>query len=426
MNIESVNSSSRARAIYAGGAGNVLEWFDYGVYGTFAPVISKIFFPVQDPMISLLLTFIVFGVGFVARPLGSMIFGYVGDKYGRKVSLSWTIFIMAGATVTIGVIPSYAAIGLAAPIILTCCRLTQGLSAGGEWGGATAFLVEYASENRRGFYGSFQQNLAVVGLTIGTLTGFVLSNYLAKEALLSWGWRVPFLLGIVLGYVGWYIRSKIEDTPSFVKVEESHEVMENPLVASLKANLLGIIQAMGMALGWNAAFYILLAFMSTYINTILKLPLNLSLLSSLFSSILLIVLMPIMGILSDKIGRKPVLITACLGFIFCTYPLFEFMADGSFMKVLFTELVLAIFLSMFSGAGVAFIAEIFKTQVRTSSLVGYNIMAALAGGMGPFFATYLIKTTGSNSSPAFYVIGLIIISLVAIVSLPETYNKPLK
>ncbi len=424
--MSSVDKSTRMRAIYAGGAGQILEWFDYGVYGTLAPIISTIFFPVKDRVVSILLTFLVFGFGFVMRPVGAIVFGHIGDKYGRKIALAWTIYIMAAATFCIGFIPSYAAIGLAAPILLTACRLIQGFSTGGEWGGSTAFLVEYATENNRGFYGSFQQNLAVVGMTIGSLVGFFLTHYLAKDALYSWGWRIPFIFGIVLGYVGWFIRRKIKDTPSYVKVEEAHQVQRNPLMASLKSNLSGILKAMGMSLGWNAAFYILLTFMSTYINTILKLPLSLCLLASFFSSVLLIVLMPIMGHLSDRIGRKPVLITACLGFIIFTYPLFVFIGDGSFIKVLLAEFVLALFVSMFSGTAVAFIAEIFTTQVRISSLVGYNICAALGGGMGPFFATYLIRVTGNNSSPAFYLIGMIIIALISISLLPESYNKPLK
>jgi len=372
-----IDKPTRMRAIYAGGAGQILEWFDYGVYGTLAPIISTVFFPVKDRVISILLTFLVFGLGFVMRPVGAIVFGHIGDKYGRRMALAWTIYIMAGATFCMGFLPSYAALGLAAPILLTACRLIQGFSTGGEWGGSTAFLVEYASENNRGFYGSFQQNLAVVGMTIGSLVGFFLTHYLAKDALYSWGWRLPFIFGIVLGYIGWFIRRKIKDTPSYVKVEEAHQVLGNPLLASVRSNFSGILKAMGMSLGWNAAFYILLAFMSTYINTVLKLPLSLSLLASFFSSILLIVLMPIMGHLSDRIGRKPVLITACLGFIFFTYPLFLFIANGSFLRVLLAEFVLALFLSMFSGTAVAFIAEIFTTQVRISSLVGYNICAAI-------------------------------------------------
>lgn len=421
-----VGTQDRIRAVYAGSAGIILEWFDYGVYGTFAPVISGIFFPSKDPMISLLLTLMVFGVGFLSRPLGSMVFGHIGDKMGRKVSLAWTIYIMAGATFLIGLIPSYETIGVFAPIILVCCRLVQGLSAGGEWGGATAFLVEYATEGRRGFYGSFQQNLAVVGLTLGTLVGFLLTNSMDKADLTAWGWRLPFLFGIVLGYIGWYIRTKIKDTPAFIEVEDAKQVLSNPLVASVKTNFKGILQGMGLSCGWNAAFYMVMTFMSTYINTILKMPLNLSLLSSMFSFILLIVLMPIMGHLSDKIGRKPMLYASCLGFLLCTYPLFEFIADGVFWKVLVAQFVLAVFQAMFSGTCVAFIAEIFTTQVRTSSLVGYNIMAALAGGMAPFFATYLIRLTGSNTSPAFYLMGAILVSIITIATIPESYDKPLK
>ena len=421
-----VSNQDRARAVYAGSAGIILEWFDYGIYGTFAPIISSIFFPSKDPMIGMLLTLMVFGVGFLSRPIGSMIFGHIGDKYGRKISLAWTIYIMAGATAIIGIIPSYETIGVLAPALLVCCRLVQGLSAGGEWGGATAFLVEYATEGRRGFYGSFQQNLAVVGLTLGTLVGFVLTSSLDKAALSAWGWRIPFIFGIVLGYIGWYIRSKVNDTPSFVELEASREVQSNPLLASVKTNFKGILQGMGLSVGWNAGFYMVMTFMSNYINTVLKLPLHLSLMTSMFSFVLLIILMPIMGHLSDKVGRKPMLYTSCFGFLLLSYPLFQFIGDGVFWKILVAQFVLAVLLSMFSGTAVAFIAEIFTTQVRTSSLVGYNIMAALAGGMAPFFAMSLVKMTGNNSSPAFYLMGCIVVSIITIATVPESYDKPLK
>ena len=429
MNSASVDPSlsMRVRAVTAAGAGQVLEWFDYGVYGSLAPIIAKVFFPTESPTASILLTLAVFGVGFFSRPFGSVVFGYVADKYGRKVALSWTIFLMASATTLIGLIPSYAVLGVVAPILLTCCRLLQGLSAGGEWGSSTAFLVEYAGEKHRGFFGSFQQNLAVVGLALGALMGFALTNYLGTEALQSWGWRIPFLLGSVLGVVGWYIRTKVPDTPAFVKIEESDEVLANPMVASLtKTNLVKILQTMGLSTGWNAAFYMVISFMSTYTTTYLKLSLKLSLAAVLCSFVVLIVLIAVMGNLSDKIGRKPVLITGALGFVVTAYPVFAFMADGNFVKIVLGECVLAIFLSMWSGAGVAFLAELFTTEVRTSSMVGYNIMAALAGGMGPFFASYIIRATGNNLSPAFYVMCLMMVSFVTVLTIPESYNKPLK
>ena len=433
MNTEPMKSQTaygmteRVRAVSAGAIGNVLEWFDYGIYGTLAPVISVIFFPSKDPIVGLLLTFIVFGVGFVMRPLGAILFGYIGDKYGRKLALTWTIFIMAFSTFFIGLIPSYETIGIIAPILLTLCRLLQGVSTGGEWGGSTAFIVEYANENRRGFYGSFQQVSTIGGLMLGSLTGVLLTNILTTAELQSWGWRIPFILGISLGAVGYYMRTKLEDTPAFVEVEEKHEVVQDPLKTAIKSNYIGIIKAMGMTFIWTVSFYILLAFMPTYINKILKLPLNVSLLSNFFSYILLLLFMPLMGHLSDKIGRRPVLLASCFGFLIFTYPLFVFISDGNFYKLVMAQIILGVFLSMFSGPGVAFIAEIFPTKVRCSTLsIGYNIMVALAGGMAPFIATYLVAYTGDSLAPSYYVIIAAFVSIIAIWSLEETYNKPLK
>ncbi|MHB1404346.1 MAG: MFS transporter [Desulfitobacteriaceae bacterium] len=418
---------TRVKAVSAGAVGNVMEWFDYGIYGTLAPIIASIFFPNNDPLASLLLTFVVFGVGFVMRPLGAVIFGYIGDKYGRKNALSLTILIMAFSTFSIGLIPSYASIGVAAPLLLTLARLLQGISTGGEWGGSTSFIVEYANDNRRGFYGSWQQVSTIGGLMLGSLTGLILTNVLAKEALHSWGWRLPFIFGILLGIIGWYMRVKLEDTPAYQKVEESAEVVKNPITTAVRTNYKGIIQAMGMTVIWTVSFYILLTFMPSYINKILKLPLNQSLLSNFFSYILLVIFIPLMGHLSDRIGRKPLLLTSCIGFAIFTYPLFMFVSDGSFMKLVIAQLILGLFLSMFSGAGVAFIAEIFPTNVRYTTLsIGYNIITALFGGMAPFIATYLVAATKNNLSPSFYVIGAAIVSFIAILTLPETYDKPLK
>ncbi len=419
--------NERIRAITAGAAGNVLEWYDYGIYGTLAPIISTVFFPAKDPITSLLLTFVVFGVGFVMRPLGAVIFGHIGDKYGRKASLSLTIIIMALGTFCISLIPSYESIGIFAPILLTCCRLLQGVSTGGEWGGSTAFIVEYASEKRRGFYGSWQQVSTIGGLMLGSLVGVILTNVLSPEALHDWGWRIPFIFGIALGVIGWYMRLKIDDTPAYQEVESKSDVTDSPIISGVKTNSTGILKAMGLTLGWTVSFYILLTFMPTYINKILKLPLNLSLLSNFFSYIVLMFFMPIMGYLSDRIGRKPIIAMSCLCFAIFTYPIFMFISDGSFIKLVIAQLALGFFLSMFSGPCVAFIAEIFPTNVRCSTLsIGYNIVVALAGGMTPFIATYLVSATNNNLAPSFYVIAASIITLLTLFTLEETYNKPLK
>jgi MHS family proline/betaine transporter-like MFS transporter len=424
---ESVQRQKRVFAVGAGTAGNILEWFDYGIYGQLAAIISAIFFPSKDPLTSLLYTFVVFGVGFVMRPIGGMVFGHVADKYGRKIALSWTIIIMAGSTFVMGLIPPFARIGVVAPLMLAACRLLQGFSTGGEWGGATAFIVEYAPENRRGFYGSFQQVSNIGGVMLGSLTAVILTYTLSQPSLVAWGWRLPFVFGITLGVIGWYMRTKLEDTPAYKKVEDSKQVEKSPIKTAFGSNLVGIIKAMGLTAIWTVAYYILLIFMPTYINKMLKIPLNRSLLSNFFSFILLLLLMPFFGHLSDKIGRKPILLTSCLGYAVCTYPLFVWIGDGNFLKLVIAQLILGVFLAMFSGAGIAFSAEIFPTAVRVSTLsIGYNIMVAAAGGMAPFIATYLIKVTGNNVAPAFYVVAAAIISGISILTLPETYNKPLK
>jgi MHS family proline/betaine transporter-like MFS transporter len=424
---ESAQRQKRVFAVGAGTVGNILEWFDYGIYGQLAAVISAIFFPSKDPLTSLLFTFVVFGVGFVMRPVGAMVFGHIADKYGRKIALSWTIIIMGGSTFIMGLIPPFARIGVLAPLILAATRLLQGFSTGGEWGGATAFIVEYAPENRRGFYGSFQQVSNIGGVMFGSLTAVILTYSLSQQSLYAWGWRLPFVFGITLGAVGWYMRTKLEDTPAYKKVEDSKQIEKSPVKTAFANNYVGIIKAMGLTAIWTVAYYILLIFMPTYINKMLHLPLNRSLLSNFFSFILLLLLMPVFGHLSDKIGRKPVLLTSCLGYAVCTYPLFVWIGDGNFMKLVVAQLILGIFLAMFSGAGIAFSAEIFPTAVRVSTLsIGYNIMVAAAGGMAPFIATYLIKVTGNNVAPAFYVVIAAIVSGIAILTLPETYNKPLK
>jgi MHS family proline/betaine transporter-like MFS transporter len=424
---ESAQRQKRVFAVGAGTVGNILEWFDYGIYGQLAAVISAIFFPSKDPLTSLLFTFVVFGVGFVMRPVGAMVFGHIADKYGRKIALSWTIIIMGGSTFIMGLIPPFARIGVLAPLILAATRLLQGFSTGGEWGGATAFIVEYAPENRRGFYGSFQQVSNIGGVMFGSLTAVILTYSLSQQSLYAWGWRLPFVFGITLGAVGWYMRTKLEDTPAYKKVEDSKQIEKSPVKTAFANNYVGIIKAMGLTAIWTVAYYILLIFMPTYINKMLHLPLNRSLLSNFFSFILLLLLMPVFGHLSDKIGRKPVLLTSCLGYAVCTYPLFVWIGDGNFMKLVIAQLILGIFLAMFSGAGIAFSAEIFPTAVRVSTLsIGYNIMVAAAGGMAPFIATYLIKVTGNNVAPAFYVVIAAIVSGIAILTLPETYNKPLK
>src|SRR5579859_5694343 len=225
--------SQRSRAVVAGVIGNVLEWFDFGVYGYFVSTISQLFFPSDDPLASLLLTFAVFGVGFIMRPVGSILFGIYGDRFGRRKALSAVIFLMAFSTLALGLLPTYGQVGVLAPMLLVIIRLLQGLSAGGEWGGSTAYIVEFAPEGRRGYIGSWQQVSVGGGFLLGSLSAAVLTRSLAPEALLSWGWRVPFLLGILVGFVGAYLRWRLDDTPKFAEIEAHGEVAKTPLVETV-------------------------------------------------------------------------------------------------------------------------------------------------------------------------------------------------
>lgn len=415
------------RAVVAGAIGNVMEWYDFGIYGYFAPIISTLFFPYKDPLISLLITFAVFGVGFVMRPLGGFIFGHYGDRVGRKNALSITMIMMGFATFIIGVLPTHEKIGILAPILLTLCRLIQGFSAGGEWIGSTSFIVEYAKESKRGFIGSWQMFSVGVGLLLGSGMGVLVANSLSKEAVNTWGWRLPFLLGIVIAFVGFYLRSKIEETPRFKEVESAQETSKSPLIETLKHYPREIVLTLGFTVNWTISYYIGLNYMPTYVSKIVNFPLSLTMISNTIGLVFFLALVPLMGALSDRIGRRPLLLASCAGFALFSYPLFMLLNKGTFASIIFVQLVFAFLEALFSGPGAAALAEIFPTKVRYSALsIGYNTGVVIFGGMAPFICTYLIMTTKNNLSPSFYVIAGGLISFITILFLKETYNEKLK
>ncbi|OYV34927.1 MAG: MFS transporter, partial [Rhodospirillales bacterium 20-64-7] len=262
----------RRAAIVAGVVGNVLEWYDFAVYGYFVPVISHLFFPASTPIVSLLLTFSVFGVGFVMRPIGSIVFGHYGDTHGRKRALSAVILLMAISTFVVGLLPTYQSIGMAAPLLLVLARLAQGLSGGGEWGGAAAYLVEFAPPNRRGYIGSWQQFSVGAGFLLGSLTAALLSSSLSSEALSAWGWRVPFLLGILVGGVGAYLRLQLDDTPKFTELESQGHVAGLPIREAFTTQLKPTLLAAGITLHNTVAYYAVLIYMTSWLTTAVKMP----------------------------------------------------------------------------------------------------------------------------------------------------------
>jgi len=421
MRDESIVESRRA--VGAAVVGNVLEWYDFAVYGYLATIIAKNFFPPGDEVAALLATFAAFGVGFVVRPLGGIVIGRLGDTRGRKVALILTIMLMAVGTVLIGIIPSYATIGILAPILLVLARLLQGFSAGGEWGGSTAFIVEWSPADRRGFYGSFQQCSVVGGLLLGSGVAALLSSIMAPADMESWGWRIPFLLGGLIGPIGMYIRRKIDETPAYRRVAQAPATA----VTGAPSPLLLAARAFGFTVVWTVAFYIFLSYMPTFTQKYAGLSRAAALWSNTAGLLLLMIAIPAMGRLSDRIGRKPLLLACCIAFVVLPYPLFTLMLSGaSLWTIVLIQLLVGFAIAPFSGAGPAAIAEIFPTGTRSTYMsTGYALAVAIFGGFAPFIATWLISETGSPISPTYYVIACAILSTIVIFRLRETARAPL-
>jgi MHS family proline/betaine transporter-like MFS transporter len=416
--------TQRRRALSAAVIGNVLEWYDFAVYAFLATTLAKQFFPSGDEMGALLATFAVFGVGFIARPLGGVIIGRMGDKRGRKPALTFTIALMALGTVMIGLLPSYATIGVAASALLVIARLLQGFSAGGEWGSSTAFIVEWAPPQRRGLFGSLQQASVAGGFLLGSLVTAALGTLLSPAAMESWGWRIPFLLGGVLGPVGMYMRRRIGETPHFEASQQS--AGREPAPAAGGWTLAA--RAFGFTVVWTVAYYIFLSYMPTFLQKHAGLDRTQALWSNSAGLIVLVLAVPAFGALSDRIGRKPLLLSACGAFLLLPYPLFASLAaQPPLAHVLAIQALLAVAIALFSGPGPAAIAEMFPTRLRSTWMsIGYSLAVALFGGFAPYIATWLIGQTGSPLAPTYYVIAAALISTVTIAMQRESAHQALK
>jgi len=418
-----VRQTSR-QAVSAAVIGNVLEWYDFAVYGFLASIIGKTFFPSGDDVSQLLAAFAVYGVGFLARPIGGIVIGRIGDTRGRKTALVLTIMLMAAGTVLIGLIPGYASIGIAGPLLVLIARLMQGFSAGGEWGGSTAFIVEWAEEGERGFLGSFQQCSVSAGLLLGSGVAALVATLLEPATMEAWGWRVPFLLGALLGPVGIYMRRNIDETPAYEKAMRTPAAAADDDVAPFWL----AARAFGFTILWTVAFYIFLNYMPTFIKTYAKVSSAAALWSNTIGLLVLVVAIPIMGRLSDRIGRKPLLLACCICFIVLPYPVFALYLSAPPLGVIIAvQIVFGLIIAMFSGAGPAAISEIFPTRIRSTWMTtGYALSVAIFGGFAPYIATWLIARTGSPISPVYYVIAAAIVSTIVIARLKETAHEPLR
>lgn len=407
--------------------GNFVEWFDYASYGYFATVIAAVFFPEIAPQAALLATFAVFAISFVIRPIGGIVWGSIGDRIGRKTALSWSILIMSGATTVIALLPSYHQIGMLAPVLLLLVRMVQGFSASGEYAGATSFLAEYAPPAKRGFYTSMVPASTAAGLLAGSLISALLFSQLDSAQLHGWGWRLPFLLAFPLGLVGLYIRLKLEDTPKFRELEARHHVEATPIKELFTTYRKPIIRAFAVTCLNAVGFYLILSYMPTYLITEMGMEESASFLANSIALFAYIFLIFLMGLLSDRFGRKTALIAASVLFIVLTVPLFGMLEGASFAMIVLIQVIFGALLTVNDGTLPCFLTEIFPTRVRYSGFAfSFNTANALFGGTAPFVATWLISATGSKTAPAWYLVAAAAVALVAMLAARETAGKPLE
>jgi MHS family proline/betaine transporter-like MFS transporter len=411
------------KIVISGMIGNALEWYDYALYAQFASIIGSHFFP--DSGMRETLTLAVFAAGFVVRPIGGIIFGSIGDKFGRRTALVIGIITMAIPTAGIGLLPGYETIGIAAPIILTMIRLIQGFSLGGEFSGCISYIVEHAPAEQRGIAGSASFVSMCAGMLLGLVTASGFTYFMDQHSLTEWGWRIPFVAGLFIGTIGLYIRKNLSESPLYKQAKEAGRLSKFPLKETFVKYRYELLVAIGLYITVTAPFYTATVFI---VNFMKMLGYN-QLQSSVVSSVILItmiIVLPISAIISDKIGRRPVLITGIVALILLAYPIFLGLSSMNFTVAIISQIIFAAINAIYMGPIPTVLVEMFPTSVRfTGIALSYNLAAAIFGGSAPVVGMMLAKYTGDNNAIAYYLIGLALLSLFVLKFYRETYRKDL-
>ena len=411
--------AKQRRGILVGVAGNVMEWYDFTVYGYFAAVIGRQFFPAEDPISSLLAAFGVFAAGFLMRPFGSLIFGHIGDKMGRKAALTASVALMAVPTFLVGLLPTYQQIGIAGSALLVLLRLVQGLSVGGEYTTSAIFLVERSTPGHRGFLGSFGPFGACGGVLLGSAIGALVTSVLEPASVQSWGWRVPFVLGITVGLCGLYLRRQIvEDTVPQAGLRPA----ASPVSEAFRTEGRSIARLVGLNAAYAVGFYLCFVYITTYLRQTDHLSASKALDINTISIVALILLIVPAGALSDYLGRKPMLLAGTGGLFVMSWPLFWMMHHANTWVILRGQLGFAILIACFAGTSPAAMVELVPNRLRCTVLsVGYNLGFGILGGLTPMVAIYTINRSHDDLSPAFLLMAAAAVSFVVITGLRETY-----
>jgi MHS family proline/betaine transporter-like MFS transporter len=423
---QQVSPATLRKVIAASAIGNFVEWFDFAVYGFLAVTIASLFFPPGNPTLALLQTFAVFAVSFALRPLGGIFFGILGDRIGRKRVLSITVLMMAGATTLIGLLPTYASIGLLAPLLLAVARCLQGFSAGGEYAGACAFVMEHAPTEQKARYGSFVPVstflafAAAAGLVLG------LDQLISSEQMQAWGWRLPFLIAAPLGLVGLYMRLRLDESPAFQALAAEQAPEHSPLRETLRSHSTTILCLSAFISATALSFYMFSTYLSTYMQVVGGASRSTALQANLLALVFAGLLCPFVGRYSDWVGRRRTILTACLALIFAVYPAFTLATSGQLLPSALGAMLLAVGAVICGVVTAVLLSEQFPTRVRyTASAFTYNIAYTIFGGTAPLVATWLIEQTGDRMAPAYYLIVMALIALAGGLALPESSKRPL-